>query len=72
MTHRFLNCKTSSVVQLTKLVHCKLGGCDWDGLHMQCSAISGAVRRMASRPLLNECIGVSIRLIEPLLDLLRL
>jgi hypothetical protein len=26
---------------------------DWDGLHMQCSAISGAVRRMASRPLLN-------------------
>ena len=53
MIHRFLHCKTSSVVQLTKLVHCKLGGCDWDGLHMQCSAISGAVRRMASRPLLN-------------------
>ena len=26
---------------------------DWDGLHMKCSAISGAVRRMASRPLLN-------------------
>jgi hypothetical protein len=33
--------------------------CDWDGLHMQCSAISGAVRRMASRPLLNV-LGVSI------------
>jgi hypothetical protein len=27
---------------------------------MQCSAISGTVRRMASRPLLDVCIGVSI------------
>ena len=31
---------------------------DWDGLHMQCSAISGAVRRMASRPLLNVLVSI--------------